>query len=90
MEEKELAQLELEEAMNGAAITTDDVSSDGGNADLIKNNARLRQAVQLLNDQLELEKIDSLEKIIELESQIEGIPQLKNTIADLDFKMSSC
>lgn len=40
------------------------------NSELVKSNVRLRQAVQVLNDQLELEKIESLEKIIELEEKI--------------------
>lgn len=40
-EEKRLAQIELEEAMDGA-ISESTTSGDGANTELIKNNARLR------------------------------------------------
>lgn len=39
--------------------------------------------MQVLNDQLELVNIESLEKIIELEGKIEKLPELEASIADL-------
>lgn len=48
-EEKRLAQIELEEAMAGA-VQDSSTAGDAANSELIKNNARLRQAVQVLND----------------------------------------
>ncbi|KAL4431924.1 hypothetical protein ABPG74_012736 [Tetrahymena malaccensis] len=86
-EEKQLADIQLEDAMKGIVVEGQDVSGDSVNTELIKANARLKQAVQLLNDQFELEKIDLLENIIELESKIESLPQLESKIIDLEAKI---
>lgn len=55
---------------NGNDDNNNQGNGNNNNSELVKSNVRLRQAVQVLNDQLELEKIESLEKIIELEEKI--------------------
>ncbi|EGR33564.1 hypothetical protein IMG5_049400 [Ichthyophthirius multifiliis] len=78
------ADLALEEAMQAH-----DFPGSGSDEQFCKINARLRQAVQLLNEELELEKIESLEKIIELKNQLEQMPQLRNTIAEQERKIGT-
>jgi hypothetical protein len=50
IEDKKKAEIELEEAMIGAISDSSQSGDASANTELIKNNARLRQAIQSLND----------------------------------------
>lgn len=77
-EEKELAELELEEAIltAGSVYETTDQDPTANNQELILANGKLRQALQMLNDKSERQQAEFQLEIAQYQQKLHSLPDL--------------